>query len=157
MSYMAWKQNVGIGNLDAIKAKELLKNFRYTTEINNNYLKIKAGSSSINIAFKSNGSNSSTVGVKSTPMSIGGVLIFVILLFVFIVPGCIYSLVRQSKMKAIFFEAVQVMNQNATSSLNASCSNDITDKIVKLKEMKEQGIISEEEFNKKKSELIEKI
>ena len=157
MSFMAWKQNVGIGNLDAAKARELLKNFRYPTEINKNYLKIRVGASSINIGFETNGSNSSTVGVKSTPMNIGGFLVFVILLCLFVVPGFIYSLVRQSKMKNIFYEAIQVMNQNASNTSKSSFSDEITAKLTKLKEMKEQGVISEEEFNKKKSELIEKL
>ena len=38
-----------------------------------------------------------------------------------------------------------------------SSNNGIPEKLAKLKEMKEQGIISEEEFNKKKSELIDKL
>ena len=122
-----------------------------------NYLKIRVGASSINIGFETNGSNSSTVGVKSTPMNIGGFLVFVILLCLFVVPGFIYSLVRQSKMKNIFYEAIQVMNQNASNTSKSSFSDEITAKLTKLKEMKEQGVISEEEFNKKKSELIEKL
>ena len=36
-------------------------------------------------------------------------------------------------------------------------SDDVSLKLQKLKSMKEQGLISEEEFNKKKSELIEKL
>lgn len=55
-------------------------------------------------------------------------------------------------------EAVRVMNQNASNNLKASnTSDDISAKLSKLKEMKDQGIISEEEFNKKKTELIEKL
>lgn len=50
------------------------------------------------------------------------------------------------------------MNQNvSTSPKLASGSNDISAKLSKLKEMREQGIINEEEFNKKKAELIDKL
>ena len=69
-------------------------------------------------------------------------------------PGFIFALVTSSKRKKIFIEAINVMNQNST---NMSSNNGIPEKLAKLKEMKEQGIISEEEFNKKKSELIDKL
>ena len=50
------------------------------------------------------------------------------------------------------------MNQNASNSPKlTSDSTDISAKLSKLKEMKDQGIITEEEFNKKKAELIEKL
>ena len=48
-------------------------------------------------------------------------------------------------------------NSIRTSNTTTSSTDDVSAKISKLKKMKEQGIISEEEFNKKKSELIEKL
>lgn len=44
MGYLAWKQNVSIENLDANKAKDLLKEFKYPTSVDDKgKLKIESG------------------------------------------------------------------------------------------------------------------
>lgn len=158
MAYLAWKQNVGIENLNAERAKELLKTFRYETSIDaKGRLRINCGASYINLGFQPNGSTT-IVGVTSTPMKLWACLLFIIFIFVFVVPGFIFALIVSSKLKKVFFEAVQVMNQNVSNISNHnSNNNDFSSKLAKLKEMKEEGIISAEEFEKKRAELIDKI
>lgn len=154
MAYLAWKQNVGVENLNAEKAKDLLKNYRYKTFVDSKgKLRIDCGASYIKIAFEPNG-NTTSVGVTSTPYKLWAFLLFLVFICCFVVPGFIFALVTSSKRKKIFIEAINVMNQNCT---NMNSNNGIPEKLAKLKEMKEQGIISDEEFNKKKSELIEKL
>ncbi|MBO4439247.1 MAG: SHOCT domain-containing protein [Spirochaetaceae bacterium] len=158
MAYLAWKQNVGVENLNAEKAKDLLKNFRYRTFIDEKgKLRIDCGASYIKIAFEPNG-NTTSVGVTSTPYKPWAFILCLVFVFIFVVPGFIFALITASQRKKIFIEAVQVMNQNASQSTKSvSDSSDVSVKITKLKELKEQGIINEEEFNKKRAELIEKL
>ena len=158
MNYLAWKQNVGVENLNAKKAKDLLKNFNYPSSIDNKgKLRINCGASDIKLGFEPNGS-STFVGVTSTPMKPWAFILFLIFMLCFVLPGFIFSMIISSKRKKIFMEAVRVMNQNASNDLKASnTSDDISAKLSKLKEMKDQGIINEEEFNKNKTELIEKL
>ena len=85
-------------------------------------------------------------------------ILFIVFIFIFVVPGFIFSIVDSFMLKKIFEDAIQVMNQNASNSPKlTSDSTDISAKLSKLKEMKDQGIITEEEFNKKKTELIDKL
>jgi len=49
------------------------------------------------------------------------------------------------------------MNEAKNNSQNIISSPDIIDQIKKLAELKDQGILSEEEFDKKKQELLSKI
>ena len=158
MAYLAWKQNVGIENLDAEKAKDLLKTFRYQTSIDDKgKLRINCGASDIKLGFEPHGA-STAVGVTSTPMKPWAFILFLIFIFIFVVPGFIFAMILSFQRRKIFIEAVQVMNQNVSNSPKlAPGSTDVSAKLSKLKEMKDQGIITEEEFNKKKTELIEKL
>lgn len=89
MAYLAWKQNVGIENLDAEKAKDLLKTFRYQTSIDDKgKLRINCGASDIKLGFEPHGA-STAVGVTSTPMKPWAFILFLIFIFIFVVPGFI--------------------------------------------------------------------
>ncbi len=155
---MAWKQNVGIENLNAEKAKELLKTFRYPTSIDDKgILRINCRTCDIKLEFEQQGSTSVVVG-NPTMMKPWAFILFIVFIFIFVVPGFIFSIVDSFMLKKIFEEAIQVINQNASNSPKiTSDSTDISAKLSKLKEMKDQGIITEEEFNKKKTELIDKL
>lgn len=155
---LAWKQNVAMENLDANKAKSLLKNFAYETSVDDKeHLVISDGPSIIRIGFKPNG-ETTTVGVVGSIMKPWAFLLFLIFIFCCVLPGFLLSIYLSSKSKKIYLQAVQELKSNISttmsSSSSSSASNDVMEKISKLNALKDQGLISDEEFNKKKSEII---
>ena len=161
MAVLNWKQNIGIGNLTSEQGKELLKNFNYPTEIDKKgRLLIDAGLSKFVIAFKDNGTDSTLIGVSHVKMKAWALILFILFICLAVVPGFIFALIINSGRKKVFFEAVKLMNQNIdklnTTSENHTDSN-TADKLKKLKTMLADELISQDEFNSKKKELLSKM
>ncbi len=113
MALMNWEQNVGKSNLSAKDGEILLRNFRYPSEIDSKgNLLIDIGNSKLVIGFKNNGLNSTWVGVKRFKNKIWTLIITIILLCIFVIPGFIYMLFLNNNRKKIFIEAINVINQN---------------------------------------------
>ena len=158
MAMLNWKQNVGEGNVSPERAKELLKNFNYATDIDKKgRLVINAGLSKFIIGFKENGPNSTYIGVNRVKMNPGALIGFIVLLLCFVIPGFIFSLVIDSQRKKVFTEAVRLMNQNIMTVSHATSSSFSLEKLEELRMMKDKGLISSEEFEAKKKAIIERI
>ena len=161
MAVLNWKQNIGVGNLTSEQRKELLKNFNYPTEIDKKgRLLINAGLSKFVIAFKNNGPDSTLIGVSHFKMKAWAFILFIIFICLAVIPGFIFALIINAGRKKVFFEAVRLMNQNIdkiSSTQNTDTDSDASDKIKKLKSMLDDGILTQEEFDSKKKELLSQI
>jgi hypothetical protein len=158
MALMNWKQNIGEGHITPQRAKELLKNFNYATEIDaKGRLLINAGMSKFVIAFKDNGPNSTIIGVTHFKMKSFFVILDIILCLCFVLPGLIFSMIINSQRKKTFTEAVRVMNLALNNAPNTSPSANPTQQLEKLNELKEKNLISPDEYEKKKQIIIDAI
>ena len=151
-----WKQNIGVSNLTPEKGKNLLKNFRYPTEIDEKgRLLIDAGMSKFVIAFQSNGPDSTLIGVSYFKMKLWAMILLILSACALGFPALIVALIINSKRKAVFIEAVRLMNQNINQvSANSSTANDLAPKLKKLKSMLDEKLISQEDFTSKKNTLL---
>ncbi len=155
MALLNWKQNIGIGNLSSEKAKTLLKNFRYPTEIDKKgRLNIDAGLSKFVIVLKDNGPDSTIIGVSHFKMKFWVAILLIIFLCAFLVPGLIFAGIINSKRKSVYLEAVRLMNQNIRTDSADTVSEDPSHKIENLKNMLEKGLITEKDFEMKKSDIL---
>lgn len=112
MAMMAWKQNLGEGNVGPERAQELLRTFRYPTELDKKgRLRIDIGLSKLVLGFQPNGANSTLIGVSQAKMNPVALVLFIVFLLAFVVPGFIFAMIVSGKRKKVFFEAVQTMNQ----------------------------------------------
>ena len=158
MAYLAWKQSIGEGNVGPERAKELLRNFNYSTSIDKKgRLLINAGFSKFVLGFKENGNDSTYIGVNHFKMNPGAFIGFIILICLFVIPGAIFSLVINSQRKKVFIEAAKLMNQNLMTTPRVSSTTNTASKLEDLKAMKDKGLISAEEFEAKKKDIIEKM
>lgn len=145
---MATKEIINISELDANKALTMLGNdFPFSLEVDRkNRLVVTGKVVKVFIKFKQIGQSTEIKFAGSKWVSLAKVM--------FIPFYWIYANIQAlDEHKSLVKEvANSLRHPKATIS-----SDDISIKLTKLKEMKEQGIISDEEFNKKKSELIEKL
>jgi hypothetical protein len=156
MALLNWRQNIGIGGLTPEKAKVLLKNFRYPTMIDEKgRLLIDAGMSKFVIAFKENGPDSTLIGVSHFKLKpIAWILLIIGVLF-FAFPALIISLFLNHKRKAVFTEAVRLMNQNITSAPQEK-NQDLSSELKKIKGVLDEGLISQNDYENMKKEILRK-
>lgn len=155
-----WKQNIGAGNLTPEKVKVLLKNFRYPTEIDQKgRLLIDTGTSKFVMAFRNNGEDSTIIGVSHFKMKAWAFLLFVVFLFCFVVPGFLFVMIVNHQRKKVYIEAVRLINTNLNNPVISNTNftmDDPAEKIKKIKQMFEDGLISEEDFKNKKEAILAK-
>lgn len=145
------KEIVNIEGLDAAKAMNLLGNgFQYSLEIDTKGRLVVFGDF-VKIFLKFNNTGNSTVIKFNGSRWVRGGIIAKILFIPFY---WIYANIKASEEHKSLLKAVATSLRNPNQE---SSTNDISAKLSKLKEMKEQGIISEEEFYTKKAELIEQL
>ncbi len=145
------KEIVNIANLDANKAMSMLGNeFQYPIEIDSKGRFVVFGDIvKVFIKFKNIG-NSTEIKFGGSRYANGKIFAK----FLFIPFYYIYAIIKGFEENKSLVKAVADSLRNPKTS---STTNDISTKLSKLKEMKEQGIITEEEFNKKIQELIDKL
>lgn len=146
------KEIVNIPNIDANKAIEILgSKFSHSIETDSKgRLVIYGDFVKVFVKFKKNGSTTELKFGGSRWVSGGMIARIIFIPFYWIYANLKASEEHKSLLK-------DLANSIRTSNTTTSSTDDVSAKISKLKKMKEQGIISEEEFNKKKSELIEKL
>ena len=146
------KEIVNIPNIDASKAIEILgSKFSHSIEADSKgRLVIYGDFVKVFVKFKKNGSTTELKFGGSRWVSGGMIARIIFIPFYWIYANLKASGEHKSLLK-------DLANSIRTSNTTPSSTDDVSAKISKLKKMKEQGIISEEEFNKKKSELIEKL
>ena len=147
------KEIVNMPNIDANKAIEILGNsFSHSIEADpKGRLVIYGDFVKVFIKFKNNGSTTELQFGGSRWVSGGMIAKNIFIPFYWIYANLKASEEHKSLLNDL---ANSIRTSNSTSS---SSTDDISSKISKLKEMKAQGIINEEEFNKKRTELIEKL
>lgn len=137
------KEVLNIENLTAERAKSILNDFKYNLSIDKKgRLSVECKRVYIFISFKANSKGQTVVKMSGSKWksTIYGLFL-----------GAIMSASVINEQKTAFNDIIDGL-KNPKSSFD-----DIPLKITKLKEMKEQGLITDEDFNKKKSELIEKM
>ena len=142
---MGLKEIINISNLDANKALSMLGNtFPFPVEVDSKGRLVVTGKVvKVFIKFKSIGQSTEIKFAGSKWVNIAKVL--------FIPFYYIYANIEAlNEHKSLVREIANALRQHKT----VQSDDDISAKLLKLKEMKDQGIISEEEFNKKKSDLI---
>lgn len=156
MAIMNWKQNIGEGGVSSERGKELLRHFRYPTMIDKKgRLLIDVGLSKFVIGFKENGPDSTVIGVTHFKMKPLALLLGIILLCAFILPGFIFAAVLNSQRKKVFSEAVIAMNQAVMmGERKANDISDVSTRLQKLQVMKEHGLISADEYDKKRKVIL---
>lgn len=144
------KEVVNIEGLNAEKAVNLLGNgFEYPLEIDSKGKLIVSGAF-VKVFLKFNNTGSTTVIKLAGSRWVKGMVAKIL----FVPFYWIYAEIKGLEEYKLLLQAVANSLRNTKSS---STTEDISVKLSKLKDMKDQGIISEEEFNKKKAELIEKL
>lgn len=156
MALLNWRQNIGIGGLTPEKAKVLLKNFRYPTLIDEKgRLLIDAGMSKFVIAFKENGPDSTLIGVSHFKMKPIALILLIVFICSFVIPGLIFTVILNAKRKAVFTEAVRLMNQNITRSPQEK-TQDLSSELKKIKGVLDEGLISQNDYENMKKEILMK-
>jgi len=162
MAFLNYKQKINYKNLNPEITRDLLKDFKYPATIDKKgKLRISCSASDIKLGFEPQG-DFTIIGVTSTPMKPWIFILFLIFICIFVLPGFIFALIFMFTQRDIYMDAVKVINDkiNSTNQRQQESSIlpiDISTKIQKLRELKEQGILTEDEFDKKKNEIIDKI
>ena len=142
------KQRINIEGLTAEKSMQMLGNFNYPLEVDKKgRLRITGDIIHAFISFKNKG-NVTEVKLAS--------LRWVSLAKVMFIPFYwIYAnLAAMSERNKLFNDFVRGIQNPQTATVS---TNTITEKLQELKTMKDNGLITEEEFNAKKADLIKNL
>jgi len=139
------KEVLKIQNLTAEKAKEMLGGFDYNLSVDKKgRLSVECKRFYFFISFKANSKVETVLKISGFKWKSMAYALFLGIIMM----GFVYR-----EQKKAFNDVINgLKNPKSVSS-----SDDIPSKIAKLKEMKDQGLINEDEFNKKKAELIDKM